>query len=181
MAPLLWPGKAETGTQPQKLAISGRVDGSSATVILCGHSAASTLTDSNGNYRFADLEKGRYVLLISRPGFVFTPQVIAVDLEDADAGNVDSTATAQVPPGHSVRLNWAPGGPLSTNGYRLYRATSVAGPYELINPTSLVLETSYMDTHVSAGQTYYYISKAVDSEGVESSPSEPITVHVPDE
>jgi len=51
------------------------------------------------------------------------------------------------------------------------------GPYTLVN-TSLINATSYTDTSVVAGQTYYYVTTAVDSAG-ESVYSNEVTAAIP--
>jgi len=49
----------------------------------------------------------------------------------------------------------------------VYRGTNAGGPYIQIN-TTLDPTTSYTDSSVQPGQTYYYVSTAVDNQGVES-------------
>jgi fibronectin type 3 domain-containing protein len=52
------------------------------------------------------------------------------------------------------------------------------GPYTLIN-TSLVTGVSYTDTAVQSGVTYFYVTTAVDSSGVESLDSNQVTAVIP--
>lgn len=52
-------------------------------------------------------------------------------------------------------------------GYELYRATSVGGTYTQLN-TSNITGTSYTDSTVSNGSTYYYKVTAGDTGGMES-------------
>jgi len=40
-------------------------------------------------------------------------------------------------------------------------------------------ETSYVDTSVQPGETYYYTTKAVNAKGTESNPSNEVRVTVP--
>ncbi len=63
-------------------------------------------------------------------------------------------------------------------GYNLYRSQVTGGPYTKLN-TSLDALTSYTDNTVSAGQTYYYVTTAVDSSGDESSYSNEVKAVVP--
>jgi fibronectin type 3 domain-containing protein len=77
---------------------------------------------------------------------------------------------------YNVALSWTP----STSqvaGYNVYRGLSV-GAYSKIN-TSLDPGTTYNDTTVVAGVTYYYAATAVNSAGQESSYSSPIEVAIP--
>jgi fibronectin type 3 domain-containing protein len=87
-----------------------------------------------------------------------------------------STATTS----YQVNLNWqAPSS--STDpiaGYHVYRALGGSTSYTLMNST-LVTQTSYADATVQGGTTYDYEVKSVDSSGVESSPSNIITVNIP--
>jgi Fibronectin type III domain len=81
--------------------------------------------------------------------------------------------------GHSVTLSWT--GSISSNiaGYNVYRATSSIGTFSKVN-VSLVNGTSYHDTTVLPGQTYYYVATAVDGNGKESMFSTPaVSVTVP--
>jgi fibronectin type 3 domain-containing protein len=57
-------------------------------------------------------------------------------------------------------------------GYNIYRGTASAGPYSKIN-SSLNAATTYSDNSVADGQTYYYVSTAVNSNNQESAYSSP--------
>jgi hypothetical protein len=68
---------------------------------------------------------------------------------------------------HSVALSWDP----STSqviGYNVYRALTPVGQYSKIN-SAIDASTNYTDSAVQAGQTYYYVTTAVDAQGTESS------------
>jgi fibronectin type 3 domain-containing protein len=66
----------------------------------------------------------------------------------------------------------------TVTGYNVYRSTVSGGPYTKIN-SSLVNATTYVDTGVTAGQTYYYVVTSVDASSVESANSAEISVLVP--
>jgi fibronectin type 3 domain-containing protein len=88
---------------------------------------------------------------------------------------LNGTATAPVV--HSVTLSWV----ASTStvvGYNIYRGTVSGGPYALLNstPTSSL---TYTDMAVTAGQTYYYVVTAVDSNGMESIVSNEVSATIP--
>jgi len=68
---------------------------------------------------------------------------------------------------HSVTLNWTASTSSNVTGYNLYRGLTSGGPYTKVN-TSLIVGTTYTDVTVQAGQTYYYVSTAVDSNNNES-------------
>jgi fibronectin type 3 domain-containing protein len=52
------------------------------------------------------------------------------------------------------------------------------GPYTKLNST-LVAVTTYADTAVQSGQTYFYVVTSVDSSGVESADSGEASAIVP--
>jgi len=69
-----------------------------------------------------------------------------------------------------IRLSWiAPTGAVSF--YNVKRSTVSGGPYTTISTAGAVKETTYDDTSVVNGTTYYYIVTAVATNGTESVPS----------
>ena len=79
-------------------------------------------------------------------------------------------------PTYTVNLSWN-----STSGvvgYNVYRSLSATGAYAKIN-SSVDPNTAYMDSTVTAGQTYYYSATSVNSTGQESSRSTPVQAVVP--
>lgn len=79
---------------------------------------------------------------------------------------------------HIVNLSWNPSTSTSVMGYNVYRGTAATGPYSQVNP-SLNASMDYSDSTVKSGQTYYYVTTAVDSSGVESSHSNQVQAVVP--
>ncbi len=78
---------------------------------------------------------------------------------------------------HSVNLNWNP----STSqvmGYNVYRGSTAGGPYAKLN-SSLDPSTAFTDSTVASAHTYYYVTTAVNSSGVESGYSNQVQVAVP--
>src|SRR5207244_12986184 len=76
---------------------------------------------------------------------------------------------------HLVSLSWKP----STSAvahYNVYRSGTSGGPYTKI---ASVPGTSYTDTSVQAGKSYYYVTTAVNSTGKESSHSNPVHALIP--
>ncbi len=67
---------------------------------------------------------------------------------------------------HYVNLSWTASTSQDVTGYNVYRGTNSGGPYSEIT-TSPVSETSYTDSDVAAGATYYYVATAVS--GIEES------------
>lgn len=66
---------------------------------------------------------------------------------------------------HSVSLSWSPSTSSNVVGYNVYRG-SITGSYGLLN--SMNPTTTYTDTTVQNGETYFYVVTAVDSAGAES-------------
>jgi hypothetical protein len=163
----------------QTYSISGTISptagGSGATVTLNGAASATTTTNAAGNYSFTGLANGNYAVTPSLTGYSFNPTVQAVTVNGANVSAVNFTATAQQ--AHSAALSWT-ASTSTVSGYNVYRGTVNGGPYTLIN-LSLVTGPSYTDTTVQSGVTYYYVTTAVDSSGVESVDSNQVTAVIP--
>ena len=68
---------------------------------------------------------------------------------------------------HAASLNWMATTSTNVAGYNVYRGAKAGGPYAKLN-SSLVVGISYLDSAVLAGQTYYYVTTAVDGSNNES-------------
>jgi invasion protein IalB len=78
---------------------------------------------------------------------------------------------------HSAALTWT----ASTSvvvGCNVYRGSTSGGPYTKLN-SSLDASTTFTDSSVLSGQTYYYVVTAVDSNNVESTYSNQVTAVIP--
>jgi Abnormal spindle-like microcephaly-assoc'd, ASPM-SPD-2-Hydin/HYDIN/CFA65/VesB-like, Ig-like domain len=78
---------------------------------------------------------------------------------------------------HSVSLAWNASLSLVA-GYDIYRGTQAGGPYTKLNSSSLV-DLTYTDGAVQAGQTYFYVVSAVDSNGLQSINSNEVSAAIP--
>ncbi len=114
----------------------------------------------------------------------FTPQASGTALDSAsftsNAANTPVealTGNGTAPPQHSVDLTWNPS-PSAVNGYNIYRSGTSGGPYSQINST-IDSATSYIDNTVAAGNTYFYVTTAVDANGVESVNSNQVKTAIP--
>src|SRR5581483_11640967 len=145
--------------------ISGKVSGSAATLTLSGTSSGTTTVAAGGTYTFSGLANGSYVVSPSETGYSFSPSTALETVNNANITGVNFTATA-LPP--TVTLSWTASTSPNISGYNVYRGTVSGGPYSLIS-SSLVAGTSYVDTTVRDGQTYYYVTTAVDSSNNQSS------------
>ena len=116
----------------------------------------------------------------------FTPQASgAATANVAFTSNASSnpvteaaTGTGTPAPQHSVTLSWSPSASSSVAGYNVYRGGKTGGPYTRVNP-SADASMSYTDSTVQAGQTYFYVTTAVGSDGVESSYSNQVSAAIP--
>lgn len=116
---------------------------------------------------------------------VFTPQ-----LAGGAAGTVTFASSADTSPSvevvsgvgtggvhHQVTLQWAP----STSfvaGYNVYRGANAAGPFARINHV-LSTSTTFVDSTVLGGKTYYYVTTAVNARGGQSRYSNEVRVNIP--
>ena len=78
---------------------------------------------------------------------------------------------------HTVTLSWTDGSS-GVSGFNVYRGLTSGGPYARVN-SNLVSGTSFSDDHVQAGQTYFYVTTAVDASNAESEYSNQAQVIVP--
>lgn len=78
---------------------------------------------------------------------------------------------------HTVTLNWAASTTPNVS-YNIYRASTSGGPYIKIGLVGVGVVT-YTDSTALAGQTYYYVARAVDSTNTESANSNEAKAVVP--
>jgi hypothetical protein len=93
----------------------------------------------------------------------------------ADPNVQQRSASASAGPQHSVSLSWK-ASPSAVVGYNVYRR-GTAGAVKL-NPEP-VTSTSYVDRTVQPGATYFYVTKAVNARGTESTPSNEVRADIP--
>ena len=77
---------------------------------------------------------------------------------------------------HSVALSWSPSSTSSVVGYNVYRGVKTGGPYSQI--TSMNIDTTFTDD-TEGGQTYFYVTTAVDGAGKESAHSNQTQATIP--
>ncbi len=81
------------------------------------------------------------------------------------------------PNSHAVDLNWL-ASPSAVIGYNIYRGNQSGGPYTQTN-SSVIPGTTFSDSAVTAGQTYWYVVTAVAADGAESVHSNEAMATVP--
>jgi hypothetical protein len=84
---------------------------------------------------------------------------------------------SDTPAGHSATLNWNNGDPTAIS-YNVYRSTVSGGPYLPLNSAPLSA-TTFKDSTVAAGSTYYYVVTETNASGVESQFSSEVPATVP--
>jgi hypothetical protein len=109
--------------------------------------------------------------------FTFTIHVTdSASPATTDSANFSITIAAGAD--HSVMLKWTASPSPGVSGYNVYRSTMSGSGYSKINP-SPVGGLSYTDASVVNGQTYYYVTTAVNAAGDESSYSAQVKMVIP--
>jgi hypothetical protein len=103
--------------------------------------------------------------------------VLSFTSNASNAPTESLTGNGVAPPPHSASLSWTDGGS-AIAGYNVYRGSVSGGPYTKIN-SALAPNTTYSDNSVLAGQAYYYVTTAVDGNGVESAHSNEAQAVIP--
>ena len=176
-----------TGTATGQLAVSPTSLSFGNVVVGSSSSLSGSLNASGASVTItaAGLNNSEFVLSgISLPATLtagqstpftvtFTPQAsgatsasLTFSSNAANSPTVQSmTGTGTAATQHTVDLTWN----ASENavGYNVYRGNVSGGPYAMIN-ASLDGTTAYTDNTVVSGQTYFYVSTAVDANGNES-------------
>jgi len=188
-----------TGTSPGQLTVSpssinfgnvavGNSQSQSGTLAATGSSVTiSSGTSSSSEFTFSGVSFPLTIAAGHSASFTaaFTPQMsggasgnISFVSSAVNSPGIQSlSGTGINPPQHSVDLSWN----ASTSvvvGYNVYRGAKTGGPYTKMN-TALDALTSYTDSTVQAGQTYYYVTTAVDSGGLESGYSNEVPAAIP--
>jgi hypothetical protein len=118
---------------------------------------------------------GLYTAPASVPGTAVTVTAESVANPSVSAS---TSVTIAAPVVHQVTLSWSASVSSAIAGYNVYRGVQAAGPFTKLN-SSLDTATVYTDSTVVAGQTYYYATTAVDSNGVESGYSNVVQAVIP--
>ena len=88
-----------------------------------------------------------------------------------NAGGSPQSATLAGAGTHDVMLSWTGTAVPGMTGYSVYRGTAPNGESTTALNSSPVSGTSYTDTNVQAGTTYYYVVTAVNSSGTSLTPA----------
>ncbi|MFY9703091.1 MAG: choice-of-anchor D domain-containing protein [Terriglobales bacterium] len=183
--------KRQLGISPATLSFGNVAVGSSASLpatLTASHGAVTISSDRSTSSEFAILGVTLPVTIPAGKSIPvtiqFTPSSSGTDpakvgfISNAEGSptvaQVTGTGIAQG--SSSVSLSWDGNG--SAVGYNVFRSNSKAGPFEAIN-TALDASTSYTDSTVVAGTTYYYATTAVNAQGDQSAYSNISEVVIP--
>jgi len=121
--------------------------------------------------------------VITRSGLYTAPKSAESDVitatsqgDETKSASVSVAVTAPVVVTHSVSLQWD----ASTSKvayYKVYRGTVSGGPYNVL--ATNITATSYTDSTVQSGTTYYYVTSALNAAGVESIVSNQLPADIP--
>jgi hypothetical protein len=103
--------------------------------------------------------------------------VVVQRVVNASLGQSCLTSTGN----HVVSLSWTASTSSGVTGYQISRGTSSTGPFTVLGSVTGAATTSYMDTTVVSGSTYYYVIAAVagSTVGPNSSPIATVPSQVP--
>jgi Abnormal spindle-like microcephaly-assoc'd, ASPM-SPD-2-Hydin len=183
----------QLGVSPSTLNFNDVAVGSSANLsaTLSATGASVTVNSANPNsseYTFSGLSLPVTIGAGGSAGFTitFTPQstgsanaALTFVSNAANSPTTALTGNGTPPPVHSVLLTWTASGSPNISGYNIYRGTQSGGPYPTKVNSTLNASTSYTDTTVADGQTYYYVTTAVNSSDQESAYSTPASAIIP--
>ena len=85
--------------------------------------------------------------------------------------------TGTTPATHSVMLSWTHS-TTTVAGYNVYVASQSGGPFTRVNAAPIT-STTYTDTSLVSGKTYYFVTTSVESNGTESVHSNQVTAVIP--
>jgi len=191
------PGKATLSANPSSLSFGSVSMGSTSTLpVTLTNSGSANLTINNVSlsgpgFNVSGISSGQTLT----PGQTATLSVtLTPSATGSAAGSVtltsnasDSTlsitlsGTGAQAVAHSATLSWGASTSSSVTGYNVYRATSSGGESgtTAINGSALISGSSYTDSSVTAGATYYYVVTSVNSSGVQSAFSNEISGTIP--
>jgi len=166
---------SSTGTQTVTLTNGGNSNVSISNVTVTG--AGFNATGVNG----VILTPGQQATLTA----TFTPSTagsvtgnvsVASNASNSpDSISLSGTGVAVV--NHSVSLSWIASAS-SVVGYNTYSSTQAGGPYTKMT-NGPVAATSYTDSAVQSGSTYFFVVTSVDASNVESAFSNEVSALVP--
>ena len=100
-----------------------------------------------------------------------------ISIDVTNTNSQSGTLTSGFTYFHTVSLAWTDSSS-AVSGFNVYRSPTSGGPYTRVNSTTLS-SMSFTDNNVQAGQTYFYVTTAVNNSNVESGYSNQAQAVVP--
>jgi hypothetical protein len=188
-----------TGASVGQLTVSPATLNFSSVIVGQSKTLSATLSATGSNVTVSSASFGTSEFTLSGVSFpltitagqsasfnvVFTPQSSGSASDSVSyASNASNSPAVEAlsgsgtpPPQHNVDLSWSQS-TSSVVGYNIYRGSRSGGPYNKINSV-LDAGTSYTDSSVQAGTTYFYVTTAVDGNAMESGFSNQVQAIVP--
>jgi fibronectin type 3 domain-containing protein len=126
-----------------------------------------------------NLDRGNHTLVIRVTGnkssgssnsYICVDALKVIDSSDTEAPAAP-TGLKAISSNRCMELFWGANSETDLEGYNIYRSTTSGSGFQRINPWLYFNGSSFTDTSVSNGTTYYYYVTAVDEVGNESAPS----------
>jgi uncharacterized protein YfaP (DUF2135 family) len=162
-----------TSTQPMTLTASG-----GAVTISSSASSSSQFALQGVSFPFT-IASGTSVAL----NVAFTPSsngstsgMLSLASNASNSNAQEALSGTGMTQTYTVTVSWNPSNS-QVSGYNVYRGVT-QGSYTKVN-SALNSGTTYTDSGVTAGQTYYYVATSVNSTGQESGYSSPVQAVVP--
>lgn len=163
----------QTSTQPMTLTANG-----GAVTINSSASSSSQFALQGVTFPFT-IASGTSVAL----NVAFTPNtngstsgVLSLASNATNSNAQEALSGTGMTQTYTVTVSWNPSSS-QVSGYNVYRSVT-QGSYLKVN-SALNTGTTYTDTGLTAGQTYYYVATSVSSTGQESGYSAPVEAVVP--
>jgi hypothetical protein len=165
----------KTASQSVTVSNTGNVSVTISKVALTG--AGFSISSGSVPVQLASAQNVTFDLEFTPKASGTTNGTLTVDSNASDSSLVVKLTGAETAPSsgnppssnaqHYVGLTWDASSSSGITGYNVYRGGSESGPFSRLNG-SLVNELKYTDDSVTAGDTYYYVTTAVNSKGEES-------------
>ncbi|MGA7625139.1 MAG: choice-of-anchor D domain-containing protein, partial [Candidatus Acidiferrales bacterium] len=155
---------------------TGNVNADISSVSVAG--TGFTLSGSSGGVSLEPGQSETYTVKFDPRSAASDSGTLTVNSNASTAVKVGLSGTGVTAPTNlTVTLKWDASSS-KVSGYFVYRSTKSDGPYSKLN-SSVDGSTSYTDSTIAAGQTYYYVVAAVSPSNVESRYSNQVEVVVP--
>jgi hypothetical protein len=172
-------GNVAVGTNAQQ---NGTLSASGTSVIVSSDNVSGSAFAVTGLSFPVTIPAGQHVqfaVTFTPPGNGVASGSVSFASNASNSPSIETfSGTGTPPPQHSVNLSWSASTSQNIIGYNIYRGVKLGGPYSKINSV-LNASTLYTDSTVVDGQTYYYVTTAVNSSNEQSAYSNQTTAVIP--